>query len=174
MWAIENNRIPGFVDKNRLIGIKLVTTGWNEYRVGVQALDKHANGDAHKGCMMAWQTSQTKAMTEAYITTQKQSVQHNARKSLELIFDCVRFLGEQGLALRGHSHDDGNFMGLIDLMRFRDSKLDDHMHATVRNDYCSWRSQNEILSILPRDITDRTIQEVKKLDSLRTSALIRV
>ena len=49
MWAIENNRIPGFVDKNRLIGIKLVTTGWNDYRVGVQALDKHANGDAHKG-----------------------------------------------------------------------------------------------------------------------------
>ena len=97
---IENNRIPGFVDKNRLIGIKLVTTGLNHYRVGVQALDKHANRDAHKGCMMAWQTFQTKAMTKAYMTTQKQNVQHNARKSLELIFDCVRFLGEQSLTLR--------------------------------------------------------------------------
>ena len=49
MWALKNIRIPGFVEKNRLIGIKLVTTGWNDYRVGVQALDKHTNGDAHKG-----------------------------------------------------------------------------------------------------------------------------
>ena len=56
-------------------------------------------------------------MTEAYITTQKQNVQHIARKSLELNFDCVRSLGEQGLALRDHSHDDGDFMGRIDNMR---------------------------------------------------------
>ena len=84
MWAIENNRIPGFVYKSRLIGIKFVTTGWNDYRVGIQALDKHANGDAHKGCMMTWQTFQTKSMTEAYITTQKQNVQHNASKSFSL------------------------------------------------------------------------------------------
>ena len=70
MWALENNMIPGFVDKSRIIGIKLVTTGWSDYRVGVQALDKHAKGDAHKGCMMAWQTFQTKAMTEAYIKSE--------------------------------------------------------------------------------------------------------
>ena len=56
MWAIENNMIPGFVDKSRIIGIKLATIGWSYYRVGVQALalDKHAKGDAHRGCMMAW------------------------------------------------------------------------------------------------------------------------
>ena len=79
MWAIENNMIPGFVDKSRIIGIKLVTTGWSDYRVGVQALDKHTKGDALKGCMMAWQTFQTKAMTEAYITSQKQNAQHSVR-----------------------------------------------------------------------------------------------
>ena len=101
-------------------------------------------------------------MTEAYITNQKQNAQHNATKSIEMIFDCVRFLGEQGLPLREHSHDDGNLERLVDFMRLRDSKLDDYMNATVRNDYCSWSSQNEILSILAQDITDRTLQEVKQ------------
>jgi len=51
----------------------------------------------------------------AQLSQQAAEEQAAARQALRLIISSVLYLGRQGLALRGHENDEGNFAQLLKL-----------------------------------------------------------
>ena len=101
---MENHKIPRFVDSRKVVGTKLVTHGFNNWKVGQQALDKHEAGKEHKACYGAWQANFCREAQTNYIVAVREKELSNNRKSLEALFEAMLYLGQQGLAIRGHEH----------------------------------------------------------------------
>lgn len=90
----------------------------------------------------------------ALLSDAKAKEQRTARKILELIFSCVRFLGRQGLPLRGDANRDGVLWQLMQERVRDDPDLDKWLKR--RDNWMSNNIQNEILELFAHDIL-RTI-----------------
>ena len=69
------------------------------------------------------------------------------RRVLLKIFQSVKFLGCQGLSLRGHNDTESNFMQLLELRKLDDPGLAKWFERKV-DKYCSPEIQNEILQLM--------------------------
>lgn len=76
--------------------------------------------------------------------------QRTARKMLELIFSCIRFLGRQGLPLRGAASRHGMLWQLMVERVRTDPDLENWMKR--RDNWMSGSIQNEILELFAHDI----------------------
>ncbi|CAM4725041.1 unnamed protein product [Leuciscus chuanchicus] len=90
----------------------------------------------------------------ALLSEAKAKEQRTARKILELIFSCVRFLGRQGLPLRGDANRDGVLWQLMQERVRDDPDLDKWLKR--RDNWMLNNIQNEILELFAHDIL-RTI-----------------
>lgn len=66
------------------------------------------------------------------------------------LLKCLRYLARQGLALRGHSEDDGNYSQLLKLCAGFDSNLELWLNRC--HDYSSPDIQNEMLAIFAKTV----------------------
>ena len=73
------------------------------------------------------------------------------RRMLHVIVRSIKYLARQGLALRGHSSDEGNFIQLLKLQSETDPALQTWL-AKEREKYTSGEIQNEILQIMANTI----------------------
>ena len=68
------------------------------------------------------------------------------------IMQNVRFLGRQGLALRGHNDDESNFTQLLKLSSVDQTDICDWISKKGGDKYTSPKIQNEILTLMSQEI----------------------
>lgn len=134
-------------------------TGFKNWKKALERFNNHQNSASH-----AHAISQLQQRTAPSIPTQliaeKKKQQQAARVGLTKIFSTIQFLARQGLALRGHSSQEGNFTQLLNL-RANDVR---ELKNLLENDtsFTSPEIQNEILSLLSCSIVRDIKEDVNK------------
>ena len=73
----------------------------------------------------------------------------------------MKFLGRQGLGIRGHSESDGNLVQLLKLHRTDNQHLSDWLSRTGHESYLSHDIQNEVLNIMSNAIIRKIISSIR-------------
>jgi hypothetical protein len=90
----------------------------------------------------------------------------------ELLLDITLYLSGRGLAIRGSSDrlltaQNGNFLGLVELLRKYDDVLNGHLRRVLAKEisdhYCSKRIQDELLKLLAKRVRETILSGVKKV-----------
>lgn len=96
--------------------------------------------------------------TQLSLALEKQ--QHTARVALKAIFNSVRYLARQGIALRGHNKEGGNFFQLNELRRKDIPELNEFINR--EKNFCSYAIQNEMLEMMAHAILRQIITDIKE------------
>ena len=80
------------------------------------------------------------------------------------IITSVRYLARQGLALRGHEHDEGN---LEELLNLREAECPDLKvwRNTRYKKFTSWTIQNELLQLMTHSVVRQLCANIVKAGS---------
>ena len=117
--------------------------GWDIHKTWKKLKDKipeHEKSICHKNNYVAWRnaikSAQASKSINNYIDNLKTEIE-KWRKILHRILDIILFLSERGLSFRGSSErigeaNNGNFLGMVELLAKYDSFLNDHI-SNVRN-----------------------------------------
>lgn len=96
-------------------------TGFHNWKHATQAFRKHETSQPHKVAVM--RHAHEKKPVIAQVSAQCAKEQVKARQCLMTILRCVRYLGRQGLAIRGHDSDEGNLKQLLGMLAESDEAL---------------------------------------------------
>jgi hypothetical protein len=118
-----------------------VNIGFKRYHNATQCFNKHQKSQAHRNARDKIANLDNTPINELFDSAQREN-QMKAYKYLQIVFNCVKFLAQQGFPLRGHDHSDGpvhnmvrdrietDFPELLHLFEARDNWLSD----TVQNE----------------------------------------
>ena len=137
-----------------------ISKGFRNWKKGAEKFRHHERSECHTmACSHIAQHKRSNPIS-AQLSDQHMAEQRDARKGLEMIFTTIKFLARQGLPLRGHLKEEGNFMQLL-LLRKSDLET---RNAFLENktDYTSHDIQNEILSLFGQQIVRNIIQTVRE------------
>ena len=141
---------------------------------------EHERSNGHRQCYLAWRELERRLSLQKGIETLlERSIQAESEKwynILKRIIDVILFLGERGLAFRGSSQrvgdsDNGNFLGLIELLSHWDPILKEHVLKVEESQkngdrlqvhYLSPASQNEFIKECS-DLVEQRIMEERQL-----------
>ena len=89
-------------------------------------------------------------------------VERNTHIMLSIIH-CIVFCGQQGIALRGHTSDTGNFQGLVEFRAETDKVLQQHLESAPCNaKYLSPDVQNDLVSACGYQIRKKLVTEIEE------------
>ena len=149
-------RLRETYEKQRLIGL-----GWNDYRKGREDLRKHENSEIHNHALEVYVIASTSDSMAKLINSQAQMQRLKRRAALDTIFAGLKWLGQRGLAIRGHKHDEGNFKSLMEFVSQYHPNLREHVECEFRAKHMGWEIQNEILKMLSDGATRKLITQVQ-------------
>lgn len=105
---------------------------------------------------------QQKPTVAARINLTYQGQQAQRRRMLLIEVECIRYLLRQGLALRGHTEDEGN---LIQLLKLRAADVDGLSLWIEDGNYLSHDIINEICQMISLSIVRELVKEVNELST---------
>ena len=128
-----------------------------------------AHFDSIQSCRR-WKTKHSLVDTQHQKQIQKEEAYWG--RVLSRVVEVVKFLGERGLALRGDSHiignsDNGNFLGIMELIGKFDPFLADHIarfgnQGSGYPSYLSHATMEEIVSILGNELRENIVASIKE------------
>jgi Domain of unknown function (DUF4371)/hAT family C-terminal dimerisation region len=142
--------------------------GFRNWKKALEKFKAHESSSAHRHATQQLHHHKLSEPIESMLNSQVQSDQQNARKCLHILFTTLRFLARQGLAIRGHDRDEGNFMALL-MLRCEDQPLleqwlkkktnmtssdiqneilQQHSHVIIRTICARIRTTSEIFSVI--------------------------
>ena len=134
-------------------------TGFMNWKKASQKFSEHEQSRAHKEAVVKWQAHVKTTDVSVMINNERQREQMENRSMLMKVIECLKWLGRQGLAIRGHSEDSGN---LVELLKLR--CLDSPALAAWLRKKTKWLShdiQNEILEIFARHIVSQISADIR-------------
>lgn len=144
-----------------------VQSGFRNWKKAPERLKMHQSSHAHAVAVMHLTTRTT---ITAQLSLQLQQQKEKARDNLLSIFQCVRYLARQGLALRGHEQGDGN---LDQLLKLNSSSNPDLKLWLDRNqNYTSPLIQNEIICLLSNSITRAICKDITEQAPLMFAVIV--
>ena len=119
-----------------------ITWGFNNWKKSLEKFRKHEASEAHKEAVMKLSFKKTAQVVDLMISSQLSNLQATRRSGLLKQITSLRFLLRQGLAIRGHSEDEGNLSQILKL-RTEDS---DTVQAWLNEEKHSqrWSSSSSI------------------------------
>ncbi|XP_065665714.1 zinc finger MYM-type protein 1-like [Hydra vulgaris] len=153
-----------------------ITRGWRKLKDRIPA---HEMSVLHKQNYVKWKSASRAAIRKSSIDNlliTKLSIEtSNWTKLLERLLNVILFLSERGLALFGSSQhiydpDNGNFLGIIELLSKYDPILSEHVkkvHESQLNKkrlqvhYLSTRIQNEFIELCGSFVQTKIIEEIQ-------------
>lgn len=145
-----------------------ISLGFRNWKKGREGFDKHTNSKAH---IVAVNThTHTHNSVRMQLCSISESSQEAARSALVQIVSSVRYLARQGLALRGHDNDEGNFKQHLEEKAESDPNLASWL---LRNHaYTSPECQNEILQLMSNTIIRQIAKNIHSLPVLQYSLIM--
>ena len=132
--------------------------GWSKQQTWRKLYDKvpaHEKSDGHRKCYIQWRDSERRFHQgkdiESQMDKEVAAKKKYWRDLLKRIVAVILFLGERGLAFRGSSnkiddHNNGNFLGIIQLLAQFDPVLEDHVSKVKQSQTTGQRLQDHYLS----------------------------
>lgn len=168
-------------DSNK--SVLLSNDGWKKeygWRKLYEKLPTHERSTSHKNSYIQWRELERRLNETSDIHSQLDSELASRTKYWKEIFQrllsVVMFLGERGLAFRGTSErigdpNNGNFLGLIELLSEFDPLLREHISKIkkaqeegkrLQAHYLSKDSQNEFIQTCGARVRQKVLEERKK------------
>ena len=85
-----------------------ITTGFRNWKKALQRFQEHAQSRSHQFAVERVAHRRAAQPVDSQLSAQRDGEQREARCCLEIIFTSIHYLARQGLALRGHTSDEGN------------------------------------------------------------------
>lgn len=177
MYSNKTNKVYCFACKlfggskqhdSRLVG------GYSHWQRVSEVLQKHETGPDHIDAYLAWKELESRLRLGKCIDSQLQnaitSEKERWKAILTRVLDCILFLAERNLALRGKNAElgnprNGNFLGLIELLARYDTTLAEHVRkiATSKGavSYLSWCTQNEFLQSISDCVIGKICEQIR-------------
>lgn len=135
------------------------TDGFRNWKHALEKFSCHEKSSAHKEAVLHC-SLQKQPHISAQLSAQKLADQNTGRECLKTIFSTARFLLRQGLAFRGHSDEEGNF---IQLLKLRSQEIP-VLRTWMRNhvSYTSPLIQNEIIRMFSDKILNNIVTSIKE------------
>lgn len=145
-----------------------------------ERLPSHENNDDHIQSYVKWRGLQLRirndSLNDKLVIDQIRSETKKWKEILTRILDTILFLGERGLALRGDSHligecNNGNFLGILELIGRYDPVLFEHLekvktsqraHQRLQVHYLSPEIQNEFIGLCAHHVVSVILKEREK------------
>ncbi len=134
----------------------------------MEGFERHSSSKTHNIAVTThiYEPKSINAQLSSVLAT----AQEEARSNLQKILSSVKYLAQQGLALRGHGNEEGNFHYLLLLKAEDDPALG---HWLKRNhSYTSPVVQNEMLSLMSNNIIRNIAEEILALPVVQYSVII--
>ena len=145
-----------------------ISLGFRNWKKGRGAFDKHTNSKAH--IVAVNKHTHTHNSVRMQLCSISEKSQEAARSALVKIVSSLRYLARQGLALRGHDNDEGNFKQHLEEKAESDPKLASWL---LRNHaYTSPECQNEILQLMSNAIIRQIAKNIHALPVLQYSLIM--
>jgi hypothetical protein len=137
-----------------------LATGFTKWKHAIEKFTVHQKSTCHINAVS--QIEQLKAPSiVSQLSAKKCLEQKDARFSLVKVFKSVRYLARQGLALRGHHNQDGNFIQLLNLVADNTLQCNFRSYLDRTTNYTSPESQNEILQLLSNAVIREIVNTIK-------------
>ena len=128
-----------------------INRGYTNWKNAIAAFRKHEQSDCHKEAV---ETHLLPQQCGDIAKRVQESLSEERRVNRAMLFKIIRsikYLARQGLALRGHSSDDGNLIQLLKMQSETDPALQAWLKKE-REKYTSGEIQNEILQLMAHSI----------------------
>ena len=137
-----------------------VSRGFRNWDKGPERFKVHEASGFHREGVANLAAVAGNRSVDTKLSAQVAEEQALARDALTTIFTSLRFLATQNIAVRGHAHDDGNFVQLLKLRS--EDKRSVRRWLTKRNNWTSDTIQNEILQMFAHDVQRQIVSDIDK------------
>ena len=122
-----------------------ISAGFDNWKRATTAFEQHRLSKCYKESVLKWNHHLKGTSIQVQLNKQVSLEQKKNLHCLEIIFSSIEYLARQGLPLRGHEDERGNFTQLLKL-RANDCK-DLQVWMERKRAYLSHEIQNEILKM---------------------------
>lgn len=134
-----------------------ISRGFVNWKRGIEKFSAHEKSACHT--LAISQVQQKKQLPIlAQLSNQKKQEQERARVSLLTMFSSLRFLLRQGLAIRGHNSDEGNYELLLKMRSNDVVELKEWLCRTTN--FTAPDCQNEMLAMLSHTVLRTVVAEI--------------
>jgi len=135
-----------------------ISKGFSNWKDATVKFVQHASSNCHKEAVLKMITMSTNVSESLSAQLSKEKLEH--RRCFLKILSNIRFLGRQGLPLRGHGdEEDSNYLQLMKLRAEDDLKINDWLKKKT-DKYTSPDSQNEILKIMGLSVLRQVVDSI--------------
>ncbi|CAH2220847.1 zinc finger MYM-type 1-like [Pelobates cultripes] len=137
-------------------------------------LKSHETSSGHFTTQQMWTETQLRRKSKHAIDQNYQNLMRGERQHwrsvMERLLNIVQFLAERNLAFRGSSDrlfttNNGNFLGLVELLGKYDSVMAEHLRRVVSKEtadhYCGKTIQNEIINLMAKQVIEDILQRCR-------------
>ena len=135
-------------------------SGFSNWKDATRSFRKHEASIIHKEATLKWVHYSKSQSVAVQISQQLLRDQVHAQKCLLKIISTLQYLARQGLAIRGHIENEGNFLQLLQL-RCEDSQ-ELRTWLERRNSWLSHDVQNELLEIMGHMVLTSILADIKQ------------
>lgn len=151
---------------------KFAEEGFDDWKNANIGLSRHEESILHKKAIVALLTRKKKGeRVDSALVNQMENEQQYWRKVFERVVEVVKFLAERGLPFRGSdetfgSPQNGNYLGLLELLAEFDPFLSEHIntHGNKGKGNTSYLSKDvceEFINLIGTRMLDKIISEIK-------------
>lgn len=144
--------------------LSFVKNGFNCWKKGIERLGSHEKSQYHRAAIETLRASQATAVS-SLLSDQAKKEMIEARSALSKIFSSIRYLGCQGIAIRGKTEDSSNFKQLLLERATDDPSLAKWLNRPEKYKWISPEISNEILLDFSLAIQRVLSERVRKADS---------
>ncbi|CAI6364728.1 unnamed protein product [Macrosiphum euphorbiae] len=146
---------------NKHTELSFIVNGFNNWKKASEKFQSHENGKMHVNSIHFLLSINTNVSVISLLSKQKIEEQKNASTALLTIISTLRYLSQMGISIRGHSHNDGNFLSLLEERCVDVPCL--RYWIQQKNNWLSSDIQNEILEIMSLNLQRELVQSIKKI-----------
>lgn len=148
------------------------TSGFNDWKHS-NVIVEHENGEEHRKCMTEYSIRHKETgSVDSLLLKQHRSEQEYWHKVLTRLVSVIRFLASRGLPFRGEnqiigSANNGNYLGILELLSEFDLFLEEHlkMYGNPGKGNTSYLSANiceEFIDLMGQQVLGTILEEVKE------------